>query len=241
MGKLDNKVAIVTGASRGIGFAVAKKLEGEGTRLVLTARVRLDALDSFKDALKIKLDLGVKKDINNLIGEALSAFGRIDILVNNAALFKQTDFNDINEEELDNFINIDFKGPFLLLQGVFAQMKKQKSGKIINIVSGAAKMGSSKAAHYAALKAGLLNLTKSLAKLGGPYNINVNAVAPGFIETEMIAGMLKGKRQEIEKLIPFGKIGKPEDLAGVVRFLASDESNYITGQTICVDGGHCTI
>lgn len=168
-------------------------------------------------------------------------FGRIDILVNNAAVFKQTDFENIPEEELDDVIDIDLKGPFLLTQRVFTQMKKQKGGKVINICSGAAKLGSSKASHYAACKAALISLTKSLAKLGGPHNINVNAVAPGFIETDMIQDILSEKRETIESFIPLKRIGLTDEVASVVVFLASQDSDYITGQTICVDGGHCMI
>jgi 3-oxoacyl-[acyl-carrier protein] reductase len=120
-------------------------------------------------------------------------------------------------------------------------MKHQRSGKIINIASGAGRLGSTKAVHYAAMKAALINLTKSLAKLGGRSNINVNAIAPGFIETDMIKGMLSQKRQLIESFIPLAKIGSAEDVASAVLFLATDESNYITGQTICIDGGHCVV
>ncbi|MFZ2937553.1 MAG: 3-oxoacyl-ACP reductase family protein [Candidatus Omnitrophota bacterium] len=241
MNSLKDKVAVITGASRGIGFAIVQELEKQGVRLVLTAKENLSALKSFKSAKIIKLNLAKKEDINLLVEETLKTFGRIDILINNAAYFKQTDFELISEEELDDIIDIDFKGPFLLMQRVFTQMKKQKMGKIINIASGAGIMGSSKASHYAACKAALISLTKSIAKLGGPYNINVNAIAPGFIETDMSKELFSGGKDIIESFIPLKRIGTVQDISGVVRFLASSDSDYITGQTICVDGGHCMV
>lgn len=127
------------------------------------------------------------------------------------------------------------------MQRVFAQMKKQKSGKIINIASGAGIMGSSNASHYAACKAALISLTKSIAKLGGSFNINVNAVAPGFIETDMTKELFSGSKDIIESSIPLKRIGTAQDISGIVKFLASSDSDYITGQTICVDGGHCMV
>lgn len=241
MGVLKDKVAIITGASRGIGRAVASVFEAEGAKLVLTARQNLDALRDFKGAKIMRLDLLERQLIDLLVEETIKEFGRIDILVNNAAIFKQIDFESISEGELDTVLSIDFKGPFLLMQRVFTQMKKQRKGKIINIASGAGKMGSSKASHYAASKAALISLTKSLAKLGGPYNINVNTVAPGFIETDMLKDILLEKREVIESLIPLKRVGLAGDVAGAVIFLASDASDYITGQTICVDGGQCMV
>jgi len=238
---LEGKVAIISGASRGIGFAIAKSFEAQGADLVLTCTKDLKALDVFAHAKKIRLDLSKKEDIDSLVSEALESFGRIDILVNNAGFFKQTEFTEISEEELDAVIDIDLKGPFLLLQRVFAQMKKQKKGKIVNIASGAGKMGSSKASHYAACKAAMISLTKSLAKSGAPYNINVNAVAPGYIETDMIADLLTEKRPFIESVVPLARVGKPEDVASAVKFLVSDSADYITGQTIPVDGGQCML
>ncbi len=238
---LKDKIALITGASRGIGRAVAELFEKEGAELILTAKQNMDLLKDFKHAKICKLDISRNEDINILIKEIISEFGRIDILVNNAAFFKQTNFEDISELELQEALDADFSGPFLLLQKVYSQMKIQNGGKIVNIASGAGKMGSSRAAHYAALKAALISLTKSLAKLGGKYNINVNSIAPGFIETDMIKDMLADKRQVIESWIPLGRVGKPSDVASAVLFLSSANSNYITGQTVCVDGGHCMV
>lgn len=238
MNSLKDKVTIITGASRGIGKAIAEIFEGEGARLVLTARGNLEVLSCFKNAKIVRLDLSENRSIDSLVEGTVNELGKIDILINNAGIFKQSDFELITEEELDEILNIDFKGPFLLIQKVFSQMKKQKSGKIVSVVSGAGKMGSSKAAHYAAAKSALISLTKSLAKLAGKYNINVNAVAPGFIETDMIKEMLQKKREFIESIIPLKRIGSALDVARVVLFLASQRADYITGQTISVDGGH---
>lgn len=241
MKSLQDKVAIITGASRGIGRAIASVFAAQGARLVLTAKENLDALKDFQKAKIMKLDLSDRRLICSLAEETIKEFGRIDILVNNAGILEQADFESISETDLDTILNVDFKGPFLLTQKVFAQMKKQKKGKIIFIASGAGKIGSSKASHYAAAKSAIISLTKSLAKLGGPYNINVNAIAPGFIGTDMIITMLSEKREFIESSIPLKRIGDVSEIAGPALFLAQDDSDYITGQTICVDGGHCMV
>ncbi|UCD15274.1 MAG: SDR family oxidoreductase [Candidatus Omnitrophota bacterium] len=239
--KLEGKVAVITGASRGIGLAIAEAFEREGAKLILTAKKNLDSLGRFKNAKTIPLDLSSNQSISLFLEEAVKVFGKIDILVNNAGIFKQTDFEAISAQELDDFLDVDFKGPFLLTQKIFIQMKKQKYGKIINIASGAGKMGSSKAIHYACAKAALISLTKSLARIGGQYNISVNAVAPGYIETDMIKDILLEKKAMIEGSIPLGRIGQDRNVAGPVLFFASADSDYITGQTLCVDGGHCMI
>lgn len=242
MNILKDKVAIITGASRGIGLAIARTFQAQGARLSVSANKSYAQLAAyFPEALTIKLDLSDIKSVLSLVDETLKRFGRIDILVCNAAIFKQQNFEDISEEDLRAFININFISSFLLAQKVFSEMKKNKRGKIIMISSGAAKLGSSKAMHYAASKAALISLTKSLAKLAGVYNINVNALAPGFIATDMTKDMLTNRRESIESLIPLKRVGSPDDVANLALFLASEDSGYITGQTICVDGGHCLI
>lgn len=237
MDMLKDKVAIITGASRGIGLAIAKLFAAEGAKLVLTARENLAALKDFKDAKIIKLELSDRKSIDSLADETIKAFGRIDILVNNAAIFKQTDFEMISEEELKEVISIDLKGPFLLLQKVLIQMKKQKNGKIINITSLSGKIGSSSAPHYAAAKGGIIALTKSLARRYGPFNINVNAIAPGLIDTGMLKQIPQDRLNNLIDSVPLKKLGLPEEVASLVLFLASSHSDYITGQTINIDGG----
>lgn len=238
---LENKVTLITGASRGIGFAIARSFEKEGAQLALTAIQNLEILKEFKSAKVYEFDLLNQTIIQDLVKSVVRDFGRIDILVNNASVFKQTNFEDITAFELDNIIKANFEGVFLLTQEVFKYMKKQKGGKIINITSIAAQLGSGRAAHYASAKAAQGSFTKSIAKLGGLYNINVNAVAPGFIETDMIKDMLRDRREDIVASIPLARIGTPDDVAGLVLFLASNNSNYITGQTICVDGGFSMI
>ncbi|RJP28966.1 MAG: glucose 1-dehydrogenase [Candidatus Omnitrophota bacterium] len=241
MSSFEGKVVLITGASRGIGYAIANAFQAQGALLSLSAKNRLDKLEEFNSAFCMRVDLSKRSDMTAFIEGTVDKFGRIDVFVNNAAYFLQSKFENITEEEFDDIIALDLKAPFILLQKVFLQMKKQNSGKIINIVSGAGIMGSSRAAHYAACKAGLGSLTKSLAKAAAKYNINVNAIAPGFIETDMISSMLKASRQKIISLIPLSRIGQSRDVASAVLFLASESSGYITGQTICVDGGHCMI
>lgn len=238
---LENKVALITGASRGIGFAIAKSFEKEGARLALTARQNMAALSEFKSAKAYRFDISDTGNIADLVRFVIRDFGRIDVLVNNAAIFKQVEFEEVTPRELTDIITADFEGVFLLSQAVFKQMKLQNGGKIVNIASVAAKLASGRASVYASSKAALISLTKSTAKLGGKFNINVNAVAPGFIATDMTKDMFQLRRQAIEAAIPFGRTGEPSDVAGVVLFLASQGSNYITGQTICVDGGFCTV
>lgn len=235
--KLKDKVVIITGASRGIGKAICELFTQEGARIVATAKNNTTGIKDIE--LSLMVDLSNEKDLDNLVSEALKKFNRIDILVNNAGSFEQIDFEKISSNDLDQMLNVNLKGPFLLAQKVIPYMKKQKSGKIINIVSGAGRMGSSKASHYAVAKAGVINLTKSLAKAYGKYSITINSVAPGFIETDMIKDMLVKDREHIEKMVPLGKVGTPSDVASVALFLASSDADYITGQTINVDGGHC--
>jgi len=237
MGILENKIALITGASRGIGRAIAKAFEAEGAKLVLTAKDNIDLLKDFEGAKIIKLDLSKGKDIDFLIEETLKEYKRIDILINNAGIFKQTEFELITEEELNDIINIDLKGPFLLIQKVINHMKKQKKGKIINISSGAGKFGSSSAPHYAAAKAGIIALTKSLARRYGKYNLNINAVAPSLIDTDMIKQIPKDRLSNLVKNIPLKRLGTSQEVASLVLFLASNASDYITGQTINIDGG----
>ena len=234
---LKDKIAIVTGASRGIGRAIAERFQAEGAKLVLTAKDNLDLLKNFKNAKIIKLDLAKKKDIDLLVDETLKEYKRIDILVNNAGIFKQVDFELISEEELSDMINVDLKGPFLLLQKVIEEMKKQKQGKIINVSSLVGKIGSASAPHYAASKAGIIALTKSLARRYGKYSLNINAVAPSLIETDMIKQIPPERLNNLIESIPLKRLGAPQEVAALVLFLASPASDYITGQVISVDGG----
>ncbi|MBL7198113.1 MAG: SDR family oxidoreductase [Candidatus Omnitrophica bacterium] len=238
--KLKDKIVIVTGASRGIGRAICELFAYEGAKLITTAKNNADSLSSIKGiSLGLKVNLSNENDLEKLVSATIKKFNRIDVLVNNAGTFEQVDFEKITKSSLDKMLDINLKGPFLLTQKVIPYMKSQRSGKIINIVSGAGKMGSSKASHYASAKAGIIALTKSLAKAYGCYSININSIAPGFIDTDMIKDLLESNKKEIESTIPLSKIGVPKDVANLALFLASNDSNYITGQTINVDGGHC--
>jgi len=238
--KLKDKVVIITGASRGIGRAICELFMQEGAKLVATAKNNVDSLSDIEGVLlSLKVDLSNEADLGKLVSETIKKFNRIDILINNAGVFEQIDFEKITEDNLNEMIDVNLKGPFLLIQKVMPYMRKQKSGKIINIVSGAGKMGSSKASHYASAKAGMIALTKSLAKAYGEFDININAIAPGFIETDLIRDLLIQNREKIEQMIPLGKIGSPKDVANLALFFAGSDSDYVTGQTINVDGGHC--
>ena len=234
---LKDKVAIITGASRGIGFAIAKEFEQAGARLVLTARANVQRLEVFRNALRLGLNLASQRDVGMVVASAIKRFDHIDILINNAGLFEQKDFGQISHADLEQIFAVNFFGAFSLAQEVFAHMKGRKTGKIINLTSGAGILGSSRAAHYASAKAALIGFTKSLAKLAGPHQINVNAIAPGFIETDMIKDVLLRRREECVSLIPLRRIGSASDVAKLALFLASSE--YITGQVISVDGGQC--
>jgi NAD(P)-dependent dehydrogenase (short-subunit alcohol dehydrogenase family) len=240
--KLRDKVVIVTGASRGIGRAICELFVSNGAKLVVTAKENVKCLsDIERNVIGLKVDLSQQADLDRLVSETIKIFNRIDILVNNAGIFKQEDFEKISRKSLDDILNINLKGHFLLIQKVIPYMKDQNFGKIINIVSGAGKMGSSKASHYASAKAGMIALTKSLAKYYGQYNININAIAPGFIDTEMIRDILVQERDKITQMIPLRKIGTAKDVANLALFLSSKDADYITGQTINVDGGYCMI
>lgn len=237
MNTLQDQVCIITGASRGIGLSAARLFKAEGAKLVLTAKNNLDSLKEFSGSKVIKFDLADKKSIEFLIGETLKEFKRIDILVQNAAVFYPVEFEEISENELDETIAVDLKGPFLLLQKVIRQMKNQQNGKIINISSLSGKIGSSGAAHYAAAKAGINALTKSLARRYGKYNITVNAVLPSLIDTDMIAQISKERLNRLIENVPLKRLGTPEEAARLILFLASPASGYINGQCIAIDGG----
>ena len=190
------------------------------------------------DGVVLQGNLEKTKDCRNLVKQAIKAFGSIGVLVNNAAFLHQQPFLDIPEEEWDKTFAINLKAPFTLAQEIFPHMKSNGSGKIINIASSGGQLGGPLAPHYAASKAGLICLTKSLARLGGPHNIIVNAISPGLVATDMITDELASPAgQEKLRQIPLGRTATPEEIATFVLFLASDESSYATGQTFNVNGG----
>ena len=242
---LKGKCAVVTGAAKGIGKAIALKLASLGVNIVLNYRSSEDkAIETEKEilslgveVLRIKGDISKANDVENLIDCAKKKFGKIDIMVNNAGITKDTLLLRMKEEDFDSVINVNLKGVFNCLKAITPVMVKQKEGKIINLSSVVGLVGNAGQVNYAASKAGVIGMTKSLAKEIGSRGITVNEVAPGFIETDMTDVLGDKFKEEAKKSIPLKRLGKAEDVAEVVAFLASDSANYITGQVIQVDGG----
>ena len=242
---LKGKCAVVTGAAKGIGKAIALKLASSGVNIVLNYRSSEDkAIETEKEilslgveVLRIKGDISKPNDVENLIDCAKNKFGKIDIMVNNDVIQKDTLLLRMKEEDFDSVINVNLKGVFNCLKAITPVMVKQKEGKIINLSSVVGLVGNAGQVNYAASKAGVIGMTKSLAKEIGSRGITVNAVAPGFIETDMTDVLGDRFKEEAKKSIPLKRLGKAEDVAEVVAFLASDSANYITGQVIHVDGG----
>ena len=242
---LKDKVAIVTGGTRGIGRAIALKLADHGANIVINYRNSDKEAEELKGILEekgvkvlaVKCDISNFEDSKNLMDKCKEVFGKIDILVNNAGITKDTLIMRMKEEDFDNVIDVNLKGTFNCAKHASAIMLKQRFGKIINMTSVVGIAGNAGQVNYAASKAGVIGLTKSLAKELGSRGITVNAVAPGFINTDMTASLSEKVKEEASKNIPLKRLGKAEDVAEVVAFLASDSANYITGQVIHVDGG----
>ncbi len=240
---LKDKVAIVTGASRGIGKAAALALANQGAKVVVNYARSSDAAEATVqeiiaaggEAIAIQADVSQGEAVDNLIKTTLDKLGRIDVLVNNAGITKDTLLLRMKPEQWQAVIDLNLTGVFLCTKAVSKTMLKQRSGRIINIASVAGQMGNPGQANYSAAKAGVIGFTKTVAKELANRGVTVNAVAPGFIETDMTNDL---KSDEIIKFIPLGRYGKPEEVAGTIRFLASDPAAaYITGQVFNVDGG----
>ncbi|MGV1060362.1 3-oxoacyl-[acyl-carrier-protein] reductase [Clostridium perfringens] len=242
---LKDKVAIVTGGTRGIGRAIALKLADQGANIVINYRNSDKEAEELKSILEgkgvkvltVKCDISNFEDSKNLMDKCKEVFGKIDILVNNAGITKDTLIMRMKEQDFDNVIDVNLKGTFNCAKHASAIMLKQRFGKIINMTSVVGIAGNAGQVNYAASKAGVIGLTKSLAKELGSRGITVNAVAPGFINTDMTASLSEKVKEEASKNIPLKRLGDPEDVANLVGFLASDAANYITGQVINVDGG----
>lgn len=242
---LKDKVAIVTGGTRGIGRAIALKLADHGANIVINYRNSDKEAEELKAILEgkgvkvltVKCDISNFEDSKNIMDKCKEVFGKIDILVNNAGITKDTLIMRMKEEDFDNVIDVNLKGTFNCAKHASAIMLKQRFGKIINMTSVVGIAGNAGQVNYAASKAGVIGLTKSLAKELGSRGITVNAVAPGFINTDMTASLSEKVKEEASKNIPLKRLGDPEDVANLVGFLASDAANYITGQVINVDGG----
>lgn len=243
--KLKDRVAIITGAARGIGKAIALALVREGAKVALID-VEKERLEICKEEIEkrggqviaILCDITKSFEVQTMVQQALTVFGRIDILVNNAGIIRRGTIETVTEEDWDKVIEVNLKGTFNCCKAVVETMKKQRYGKIINVSSIAGKMGDiTSAPGYGPSKAGIDALTKTLARQLAPYGINVNGVAPHAIETEMSAQWSEERRKEIIASIPLGRLGKPEDVAHAVLFLASEDASFITGEILDVNGG----
>ncbi|MEQ8153426.1 MAG: 3-oxoacyl-[acyl-carrier-protein] reductase [Clostridiaceae bacterium] len=242
---LNDKTVIVTGANRGIGKAIAIKLGSLGANVVVNYRSNEAEASEVVDAIvnaggkaeKIKADVSKYADAEFLINESKKVFGEVYGLVNNAGITRDTLLMRMKEEDFDAVIETNLKGAFNCLKAVTPVLLKAKKGRIVNISSVVGITGNAGQVNYAASKAGVIGMTKSLAKEIGARGITVNAVAPGFIETDMTHGLKDSIKEEMQKNIPLRKLGQAEDVANAVAFLLSDESSYITGQVLNVDGG----
>ncbi len=244
---MKGKTAIVTGASRGIGRAVALALAEEGANVVINyagnegAASETAALcqEHGVQTLVVRGDVASSEDCTRLVEEAVKTFGTVDILVNNAGITRDNVLMRMSDEEFDQVIATNLRGTYLMMKAVSRTMMKKRYGRIVNMASVVGLMGNAGQVNYAASKAGVIGMTKSFAREIAARGITVNAVAPGFIATDMTANLPEAAASAISASIPKGTLGSPEDVANAVKFLASDRSGYITGQVICVDGGMC--
>jgi len=245
MKKLANKVIVVTGASRGIGRAIALRVSKEGAKVALVTRSSLEKMAEVAKQIEsaggevhqIQADVSRVDDAKRIVSETIEKFGKIDILINNAGITKDNLLIRLKEQDWDSVMAVNLKGSFNCLKAAARPMMRQRSGKIINMSSVVGMMGNAGQVNYAASKAGIIGMTKAAAKELAAWNITVNAVAPGFIETDMTESIPEDAKKLMLQWIPLQRSGKPEDVAGVVAFLCSEDANYMTGQIIQVDGG----
>jgi len=246
---LKGKVVVITGASQGIGKTCAEALAKEGCSVVICAR-RKEALEKAVEEIKaegtevlgVQADVAKAEDIANLVAKTIEKFGCIDILVNNAGFFPIKMFEEMSQEDWQRVIDINLTGTFLVTKAVYGHMADEGHGKIINITSAAGRLGGAGLVHYSAAKAGVIGFTRALAREAAQAGIQVNAMAPGIIETDTAKSTFPGfALKEYIKSVPLGRLGKDEDLVGMLVFLCSDHSSYITGQTFAVDGGYTMV
>jgi len=242
--KLKGRVALITGAAQGIGKSVALLLAQNGADIVVSDINLEKAEETAKEiesigskAIAIKVDVANLKDVERMVESILEKFGKIDILVNNAGITRDKLILRMTEEDWDAVLNVNLKGTFNCTKAVVRHMAKQRSGKIVSIASVVGEMGNAGQVNYSASKAGVIGLTKTIAREFAQRRINVNAIAPGYIETPMTEVLPEKVKEELKRLIPMERLGKPEDVAEAVLFLVSEDSNYITGQVLNVNGG----
>jgi len=243
---LKDKVVVVTGSSRGIGRAIAIEAARSRADIVISYNKQVDSAESVADeirklgrrALSLQVDVSSRVSVQKMISRALKTFGRIDVLINNAGVLQQKPFLEITDEDWERMTEINLKGTFICSQEVFPIMQKQGEGIIVNMASSGGQLGGPLAIHYSASKAGVICLTKSLARIGASYGIRVNCIAPGLIDTEMTKDEIYSDagREKINQ-IPIQRPGTVDEVARAAVFLASDDASYITGQTININGG----
>ncbi len=244
---LSNQVVLITGGSRGIGAATAKLFARAGANVAITYRGRDEKAGELLEKIRelgrkakaYKGDNSKSEVVKRIVENVLSDFGRIDVLVNNAGIWTYGEIDKMDERVWDETIELNLKGTFLFCRNVVPMMKRQGGGKIINISSTAGQRGEALHSHYAAAKGGIISFTKSLSSELGPYNIRVNSVAPGWVDTDMSAETLKDEKlkEEIRRSIPLGRIPTADDIAGPILFLASDLSRHVNGEILNVNGG----
>jgi 3-oxoacyl-[acyl-carrier protein] reductase len=242
--ELAGKVALVTGAAQGIGKAIALMLATHGADII-AADINLEQAETTakeaealgRGAIAIKVDVTRLDDVERMVASAVGRFGKIDILINNAGIARDKLVLRMTEEDWDVVLNVNLKGTFNCTKAVIRYMSKQRGGKIVNIASVVGEMGNAGQANYSASKAGVIGLTKTIAREFAQRGINVNAIAPGYIQTAMTESLPDKAKEELKRLIPLERLGQPEDVAHAVLFLVSEASSYITGHILNVNGG----